>query len=148
MCLTGAAAAMKAGDAATGLSLYERVLTHDQLLEVAWTGRMRALHALGRRVEALRSYGDLRRTLRRELGIAPSREAHRLYLALMNVEGKPAEQAHMDRTELTTLLTLLQDALEPMSSVLGPEKVQVLAEIAAEVYRTTSESGRPMPVAA
>jgi DNA-binding SARP family transcriptional activator len=150
-CLTGAAAAMKAGDAATGLALYERVLTHDQLLEAAWTGRMRALHALGRRVEALRSYGDLRRTFRRELGIAPSRETHRLYLALMDGHKQPAaEKVQMDRAELSTLLALLQDALEPMTAILGPEKVQVLSEIAADVYRTTSvgEPGLAMAVAA
>jgi hypothetical protein len=68
----------------------------------------------------------------------------------MQTQGQPADTDRMDRTELTTLLALLQDALEPMSSILGPEKVQVLSEIAADVHRTTSliDSGRILAVAA
>jgi len=136
VCFDGARAAMKARDAVAALALYERVLVHDELLESAWTGRMRALRALGRRVEALRCYGELRRTLRRELGIAPSRQAHQLYLSLMDAENEPAEKVQMDTTELTTLLALLQDALEPMTNIVSPEKVQILSEIAADVHRS------------
>jgi DNA-binding SARP family transcriptional activator len=137
-CLEGAAAAMDIGEADTGLSLYDRVLEHNEYLEAAWIGRMQALGDLGRRVEALRTYAQLRRTFRRELGIAPSREAHRVYLSLMQVEKQPSVKLGMDRAELSTLLTLLQDALIPMSGILAPDKLKALSDLAADVLRSTS----------
>lgn len=150
-CLNGAAAARATGDPAAALSVYERVLAHDELLEAAWVGRMQALSDLGRRVEALRCYGELRKLLRRELGISPSREAHSLYLAVLEGEGESAARTRMDRTELKTLLTLLRDALEPIPGVLGAEKVKALSELAADVLASApSISVAPMrtPVAA
>jgi len=148
-CLHGAAAARATGDAAAALSVYERVLAHDELLEAAWVGRMQALADLGRRVEALRCYGELRKLLRSELGILPSSEAHSLYLAVLEGEGESSARARMDRAELKTLLTLLRDALEPIPGVLGSEKVKALSELAADVLASApSISVAPMRTAA
>ena len=59
------------GDPAGAAALLAQRLRHDPLDEEALQGHLRALHAAGRRTQALEAFKTFRRTLERELAIEP-----------------------------------------------------------------------------
>ncbi|MBN6039077.1 BTAD domain-containing putative transcriptional regulator [Amycolatopsis sp. 195334CR] len=70
----------RTGDAARTL----RALTEDDpLRETAWASLVRALHALGRRAEAVRAYRQASQALSTELGVRPGRALNSAYLAAL-----------------------------------------------------------------
>ncbi|MGC7097350.1 BTAD domain-containing putative transcriptional regulator [Amycolatopsis lurida] len=70
----------RTGDAARTL----RALTEDDpLRETAWASLVRALHALGRRAEAVRAYSQASQALSTELGVRPGRALTSAYLAAL-----------------------------------------------------------------
>lgn len=59
------------------------------LREKLWAQRMLALCRSGRRAEALRAYGDLRRQLVSELGVEPSPALQRLHVRILTGQADP-----------------------------------------------------------
>jgi predicted ATPase/DNA-binding SARP family transcriptional activator len=72
-----------------------RLVGEHPLRERFWSQLMVALYRSGRQAEALRTYGELRRTMRAELGIEPSPSLRRLEEAMViqepQLEWRPAE---------------------------------------------------------
>ncbi|MGV9302929.1 AfsR/SARP family transcriptional regulator [Nonomuraea sp. NPDC003727] len=67
--------------------------------------RMRALHAAGRRFEALALFEKVRRTLAEELGVDPSEELRRTHLAVLRGEGELPERSRAAAGRLPSPLT-------------------------------------------
>jgi DNA-binding SARP family transcriptional activator len=59
------------------------LVAENPLREKLWAQRIRALHRAGRRAEALRAYGDLRRHLVSELGVEPSPALQQLHVRIL-----------------------------------------------------------------
>lgn len=69
------------------------------LREMLWAQRMLALYRAGRRAEALRAYGDLRRHLVAELGVEPSPALQRLHVRILTGQVElPAPDRRADTT--------------------------------------------------
>lgn len=82
------------------LGLHEDVLAElgvlvaeHPLREKLWAQRMLALCRSGRRAEALRAYGDLRRHLVSELGVEPSPALQRLHVRILTGQADPPAAA-------------------------------------------------------
>lgn len=74
------------------------LVAENPLRERLWAQRMIALHRSGRRAEALRAYGDLRRHLVSELGVEPSPVLQRLHVRILTgQEDPPAPPALVPR---------------------------------------------------
>jgi DNA-binding SARP family transcriptional activator/Tfp pilus assembly protein PilF len=73
-----ARAATEKGDAVAALAAIERMFTIDPLREDIHRRLLEACAAAGRRSDALRHYSIIIETLRRELGVTPSRETREL----------------------------------------------------------------------
>lgn len=69
------------------LAIARELVTLEPLREAGHRGLMRALVAAGERARALRVYRDLRELLVEELGVEPSHETERLYLAVLRAGG-------------------------------------------------------------
>jgi DNA-binding SARP family transcriptional activator len=108
------------------------------LRERLWSQWMLALYRSGRRAEALRAYGDLRRHLVRELGVEPTPPVQTLHrqiltddpeLAPLTVIERPGTRPHQlpadigtftgREVELSTLETLASSADPPRALVIG-----------------------------
>ncbi|MCO1582055.1 NACHT domain-containing protein [Crossiella sp. SN42] len=79
-----AEAQLAAGEARAAISGLRALTADEPLREAAWTQLVRALHAAGRRAEALATYHQARRVLAEELGVDPGpalAEAHQQALA-------------------------------------------------------------------
>ena len=85
--------ALAGGDWADAASLVRRAMVLDPLAETCARILMEALWRDGRRTEALRVYGDLRRALADDLGSDPDARAHALYLQVLRATASAAPQA-------------------------------------------------------
>ncbi|WP_067134848.1 AfsR/SARP family transcriptional regulator [Microtetraspora malaysiensis] len=72
----------------TAVAELRGLLAEHPFREDLWQRLMLALHWSGRRAEALRCYGDIRRQLVAELGVEPGPELRRTHLAILS--GDPA----------------------------------------------------------
>ena len=132
-----------------------RLTGQDPYREPVWERRMRALHASGRTVEAIRVYHEYRGMLADETGLVPSSELAALERSLVTVQPSPASEAvngdggllpvpmttfvgrEDAHAELTSLL-----ALEPLITLVGPGgvgKTRLAIEVAA-TYREQMSS--------
>ncbi|WP_066951920.1 AfsR/SARP family transcriptional regulator [Microtetraspora fusca] len=68
----------------TAIAELRGVLAEHPFREDLWQRLMLALHWSGRRAEALRCYGDIRRQLVAELGVEPGPELRRAHLAILS----------------------------------------------------------------
>jgi pentatricopeptide repeat protein len=82
-----AAAALRLGQAKLGERRARELIASEPYRESAYAMLMRAHAASGNVAEAMRVYDDLRRLLRDELGLIPSRSVTSLAEALLNGEG-------------------------------------------------------------
>lgn len=80
---TLAEARLALGRPAEAIADLERLVGDDPLDETLVGLSMTALHRVGRTADALRAYGEVRRRLSEELGIAPSRDLQRLESELL-----------------------------------------------------------------
>lgn len=76
-----AEALLRSGDAAGAVVVLETLVASTPLVERRWWLLMAALHAAGRRSEALRAFQRVRKVLREEAGLAPGQ-------GLMQLEGE------------------------------------------------------------
>jgi DNA-binding SARP family transcriptional activator len=130
-CVGAAAAAQSLGEHARAEELAARAIDIDPLAEQAWVLRMRSLAATSRRLEALRTYTELRRLLQAELDIVPGPEAQELYLSLLGPED---DRRDADPTrEVEALLGLLRRALEAVPGVRVPVEDRRLSAVAAQL---------------
>ena len=83
------AAALAMSPSPTVVAEAERLAHVEPLRERRWALLMTALHATGRRAEALRTFDRARRTLATELGISPGTELVRLHQVLLNDDDEP-----------------------------------------------------------
>lgn len=70
-------------DARGALQLAEQAIALDQFHEASWRLALQAEHALGLRESITRRYGELARSLDRELGLQPTRETRLIYRRLL-----------------------------------------------------------------
>jgi DNA-binding SARP family transcriptional activator len=70
-------------DARSALQLAEQAIALDHFHEASWRLALRAEHALGLRESITRRYGELARSLDRELGLQPTRETRLMYRHLL-----------------------------------------------------------------
>jgi predicted ATPase/DNA-binding SARP family transcriptional activator len=91
-------------DAAAGEAL--RLVDADPYRESIWERRMRALHAAGRTVEAIRAFHEYRELLAEQTGLEPSPELAALERALVAgpAPSRPAERAGALPVPLTSLV--------------------------------------------
>lgn len=75
---------MEHGSLEQAIAHGRRILQHDSLAEHVHRALMRCHFALGDRVAALRQYGGLAKSLKRELGIGPMEETVALYEQIRN----------------------------------------------------------------
>ncbi|MGO1050043.1 BTAD domain-containing putative transcriptional regulator [Crossiella sp. CA198] len=92
---TLAEAQLAAGEAQAAIGVLRALTTDDPLREGAWTHLVRALHAAGRRAEALAAFRQARRMLAEELGVDPSPA-----LAQAHQQALTADTATQPRREL------------------------------------------------
>ncbi|MEU8149661.1 BTAD domain-containing putative transcriptional regulator [Nonomuraea sp. NPDC048901] len=115
--------------------------------------RLKALHAAGRRAEALAAYEDLRRALADELGADPGPELREIHLRLLR-----AEPVRRPRTNLRTPLTSFVGRAAEIAQVsarlghsrlvtlVGPGgagKTRLATTIAAALLNQAEHRGRP-----
>ena len=83
------AVALATSPSPTVVAEAERLAHLEPLRERRWALLMTALHATGRRAEALRTFDRARRTLATELGISPGTELARLHQVLLDAGDEP-----------------------------------------------------------
>ena len=83
------AAALATSPSPSVVAEAERLAHLEPLRERRWALVMTALHATGRRAEALRTFDRARRTLATELGISPGTELIRLHQLLLDDDDEP-----------------------------------------------------------
>ncbi|AXB48863.1 BTAD domain-containing putative transcriptional regulator [Amycolatopsis albispora] len=86
---------------------------------------VRALHAGGRRAEALSAFEDARRTLADELGVDPSPELAAIHLDVLRAEARPEAPRSTLPTALTSFLGRSGD-LRQVSALLGDGRLVTL----------------------
>ncbi|MEV1331307.1 BTAD domain-containing putative transcriptional regulator [Micromonospora costi] len=86
---------------------------------------MRALHADGRRAEALTAFADLRRLLADELGADPSAELVALHTALLRDDGVPAPAAHRLPSPVSSFVGR-EEELRRLAKLLGEARLVTL----------------------
>lgn len=126
-CLEAAAAAYGAGRMDAAVNISTAAVEHDHLAEPAWRTLILALGAQGRQAEALAAYARLRELLADELGIEPSQATRDVYLDLLTAQ--PAADGRC-RTELTTIIKLLRQALEGLPDLVVPDSDAHLSRVA------------------
>ncbi|HEX8632328.1 MAG TPA: BTAD domain-containing putative transcriptional regulator [Catenuloplanes sp.] len=113
-----AVALTAAGRPGEAITILRRLATVDPLREPTWKHLMEALHAAGRRAEALAAYQDARRVLVEELGVEPGAELQQLHHRLLSDE-VPAEPVPAEPVPATVpdgrTPTALPDAVPPVS---------------------------------
>jgi DNA-binding SARP family transcriptional activator len=96
----------EAEDWAAVAAYARRWLQADRLNETCYRRLMGALHALGRRSEALRCYEECRRALEEELGLTPEAATDELADWIRHTEAEPMERSAVSRrTNLPRTLT-------------------------------------------
>ena len=131
-----------------------RLTGRDPYREPVWERRMRALHATGRTVEAIRVYHEYRGMLADETGLVPSDDLTTLERALVTIQAVRdpevgSREAGLLPVPMTTfvgredahaeLVTLL--ALEPLITLVGPGgvgKTRLAIEVAATYHEKMS----------
>jgi DNA-binding SARP family transcriptional activator len=109
-------------------------LAHDRLAEHVWRILMQALHASGRRSEALRAYFEVRDLLAAELGADPSRETTDVYLDLLRGD-VPTTKAAATRVhdEIELLMRLLRQAMSSVPETEVPRRDLALMQFASDL---------------
>lgn len=126
-CLETAAAAHGAGQMDAAVRISTAAIEQDHLAEPAWRTLILALAAQGRQAEALAAYARLRELLADELGIEPSPATRDVYLDLLTAH--PAPDGGY-RTEVTTIIKLLRQALEGLPDLIVPDSDAHLSRVA------------------
>jgi DNA-binding SARP family transcriptional activator len=139
LCVRASAAALVTGCTGEAVDLARRAVDLSPLAEEATQRLMRALWLSGRRADALRAYLDLRAGTLEELGEEPSRDTHRLYLAILRQEG--CVDAVDSRHDLRILLQLLRQTLEVTPCARAPA---LDAELAASAIAALNRTAAPV----
>ena len=131
VCLRSAQRANGLGQFDTAERFAELAVERDSVCEDAWRQLMLAYWFSGRRGRALASYGELRGVLEEQVGEEPADETYQLYLTILRDASEvPGTHLEDERTELTTLLRLLRQALDCMPGVRAPARDAALSEVA------------------
>jgi|tagenome__1003787_1003787.scaffolds.fasta_scaffold20915812_2 DNA-binding SARP family transcriptional activator len=131
VCLRGAQRANALGQSGTAERFARLAVERDRVCEDGWRQLMLAHWFSGRRGRALAAYGELRAAIADEVGDEPSNESYQLYLTILR-DASEVDERHLEdeRTELTTLLRLLRQALDCMPGVRAPARDAALSEVA------------------
>lgn len=129
---TAAALALALGRADAAVHHARGALVSDPHAEETVRTLMQALHATGRRPEALRAFFELRQRLSEDLGVDPARESTGLYLELLRDE-VPAGDGVRARDEVRMLVGLLRQALSAIPGVEVPQSDRGWARLTAQL---------------
>jgi DNA-binding SARP family transcriptional activator len=124
--------ALDAGNTTATIRLARRAVTLEPLAEQAWQLLIRALADEGRQGEALKAYAELREVMLDELGAEPGETSRALYLHVLQGMRR-SDRTRTDRHELSTLISLLRQALESVPGVELPAGDESLTQIAVRV---------------
>lgn len=127
-----AGTALATGDTASAIRFARLAVDRDGLAEHAWQHLIRALADEGRHGEALKAYGELREVMLEELGAEPSTTSRAMYSELLQGMHRTSSPRN-DRSELTTLISLLRQALEAVPGIEVPAGDESLTQIAVRV---------------
>jgi DNA-binding SARP family transcriptional activator len=132
-CDHAAEVALDHGDHAEAIRLSREATLRDPLVEHAWQTLIRTYAAQGRFCEGLTAYQTLRGVLSAELGVEPAPTTRRLYQELLSALDAESDDY---RTELSTLMVLLRQALEGVPGLTVPASDESLSGIAVRVLAT------------
>jgi DNA-binding SARP family transcriptional activator len=116
VCTTAARLALQGGYTQPALRLARTAVQQSYFSESARQELMRALWLSGERTQALVAYAELRARMLEELGVEPGAASQELYVEILKGSHTPEQ----DKLEVTTLLRLLQQALESSGRPDGP----------------------------
>jgi DNA-binding SARP family transcriptional activator len=116
VCTTAARLALQGGYTQPALRLARTAVQQSYFSESARRELMRALWLSGERTQALVAYAELRARMLEELGVEPGTASQELYVEILKGSHTPEQ----DKLEVTTLLRLLQQALESSGRPDGP----------------------------
>lgn len=139
-----AVAMMSAGRSGEAIAILRAVTADNPFREPAWKHLMEALHASGRRADALNAYQEARRHLSEELGVEPGAELQQFHVRLLRESAEESSPAELPPPTVAPAPVVAHRPTRRWWQTLTRVRMPALAATVVVVMATMSTAAAPV----